>query len=153
MDFSESYRCSGPSPSFSPDGRYIAVVVEYRLLIRDWQTLRVVQLYSCLDRIRHYAWSPDSIYILCALYDRALVQVWSIEEPEWNCKIDEGQAGITGARWCPDARSILVSADFQLKATIWSLIDRKRVFIKGPKFSDKGIAFSSDGQHLAVAEV
>ncbi|GMH33685.1 hypothetical protein BSKO_01519 [Bryopsis sp. KO-2023] len=152
MDFSETYRYSGPSPAFSPDGRYIAVVVEYRLLVRDWQTLRVVQLYSCLDKIQHFEWSSDSNYILCGLYDRAIVQVWSVEDPEWTCKIDEGPAGITGARWCPDARSILVTADFQLKATIWSLTDRQRVYIKGPKFADKGIAFSPDGEHLVVTE-
>lgn len=153
MDFSEPYRYSGPTPAFSPDGRFIAVAVEYRLLVRDWQTLRVVQLFSCLDRIQHFAWSPDSMYILCGLYDRAIVQVWSVDEPEWNCQIDEGQAGITGVKWCPDARRILVMADFQLKATVWSLTDRKAVFIKGPKYSDKGIAFSPDGQRLAITEV
>lgn len=51
MDFSESFRSSGPHPAFSPDGRFVATVVEYRLIIREVETLRVVQLYSCLDRI------------------------------------------------------------------------------------------------------
>jgi hypothetical protein len=35
----------------------------------------VTQLYSCLDRIDHFEWSPNSMYVLCALYTRAIVQV------------------------------------------------------------------------------
>lgn len=153
MDFSEAYPFAGPHPQFSPNGEYLAVVVEYRILIRSCDTLRVVQLYSCLDRIQFFDWSPDSKYVLCCLKGKPIVQIWSIDEPDWTCKINEGPAGITGARWCPDARSILLTADFQIKATIWSLVDRKCVYIKGPKFSDKGIDFSQNEQTLLVAEV
>lgn len=153
MDFSEAYPFSGPHPQFSPDGEYVAVVVEYRVLVREVDTLRVCQLYSCLDKIQSYQWAPDSKYILCALKGRPIVQIWSLDEPDWTCKIDEGPAGITSARWCPDARSILLTADFQIKATIWSLVDRKCVYIKGPKFSDKAIDFDKDGEKLVVAEV
>lgn len=153
MDFSEPCSYSGPPPAFSSDGRYIAVAVEYRLFIRDWQTLRVIQLYSCLDKVQHVEWSSDSNYVLCGLYNRSIVQVWSVLEPEWTCRIDEGLAGVASARWCPDGRSILVTADYQIKATVWSLVDKKCVYLKGPKFADKGLAFSPDGQHLAVAEV
>ena len=153
MDLSEAYPFSGPHPHFSPDGEYVAVVVEYRILVREVDTLRVVQLYSCLDKIQSYQWSPDSKYILCVLKGRPIVQIWSLEEPDWTCKIDEGPAGITSARWCPDARSIFLTADFQIKATIWSLVDRKCVYIKGPKFSDKAIDFDKDGEKLVLAEV
>lgn len=51
MDFSDAYRCSGPAPVFSPDGRFIASVAEYRLILREVESMRVVQLYSCLDRV------------------------------------------------------------------------------------------------------
>lgn len=34
MDFSEPYKYSGPAPAYSPDGRYLAAAVEYRLIIR-----------------------------------------------------------------------------------------------------------------------
>lgn len=61
MDFSEAYRTStGIPPKFSPDGRFIAAVVEYRLIIREVDTLRVVQLYSCLDRVNAIDWSFNS---------------------------------------------------------------------------------------------
>lgn len=153
MDFSEPYPFAGPSPQLSPDGEHIAVVVRYRVLIRSFRTLRVVQFYSCLDRVQSLDWSPDSKYVLCCLKGRPVVQVWSIEEPDWTCKINEGPAGITGVKWCPDCRSILIVADFQIKATIWSLVDRRCVYIKRPKFADKAIDFSHDGQTLLIAEV
>jgi hypothetical protein len=40
MEFSESYRCTLP-PAFSPDGAYVAAAVEYRLVIREVETLKV----------------------------------------------------------------------------------------------------------------
>ena len=34
-------------------------------------------------------WSSDSMYVLCANFQRALVEVFSAEDPEWRCHIDE----------------------------------------------------------------
>eukprot|EP00873_Tetraselmis_striata_P028565 jgi/Tetstr1/448829/TSEL_036055.t1 len=152
MDFSETFRYSGPSPAYSPDGRYLAMAVEYRLVVRDVETLQVVQLYSCLDKIQYLEWSCDSQYVLCALFKRAIAQVWSIEEPDWTCKIDEGPAGIAHARWAPDGRHILTVADFHIRITVWSLISRSCVYINGPKFVDKALAFRPDGSLMALAE-
>mgnify|MGYP001807593983 CR=1 FL=1 len=59
MDFSEAYKCS-LLPSYSPDGQFLAAAVEYRLVIRDVESLQVVQIYSCLDKIHHVEWSPNS---------------------------------------------------------------------------------------------
>jgi hypothetical protein len=41
MDFSETFRFSGPKPVYSPDGRFLAMAVEYRLVLRDVETLQV----------------------------------------------------------------------------------------------------------------
>jgi hypothetical protein len=37
-------------------------------------------------------------YVLCGLFDRGAVQAWSVEDPEWACKIDENPAGIKACR-------------------------------------------------------
>ena len=78
--------------------------VEYRLIIREAETLSVVQLYSSLDRIEHLEWSPNSMYVMCGLYSRAIIQIWSAEQSDWACKIDEGPAGVQvrcgGGREC-----------------------------------------------------
>lgn len=93
MDFSEPFKCSGPC-AFSPDGRFIASAAEYRLVIREALNLNVVQLYSCVDRIDSLEWSPNSLYVACGLFSRAIVQIWSSEQSDWACKIDEGPAGV-----------------------------------------------------------
>jgi WD40 repeat protein len=97
MDFSESYKCS-LLPVYSPDGCFIAAAVEYRLVIREVESLKVVQIFSCLDKIHTVEWSANGKYVLCGLYDRGIVQIWAVEDPDWNCKIDEGPAGIKHCR-------------------------------------------------------
>lgn len=52
-----------------------ASCVQYRLIIRDVNTLQIVQLYTCLDQIQYIEWSSDSLFILCAMYKRGIVQV------------------------------------------------------------------------------
>ncbi|WIA32488.1 hypothetical protein OEZ86_003307 [Tetradesmus obliquus] len=151
MDFSESYRCS-LLPAYSPDGRFIAAAVEYRLVVREVESLKVVQIYSCLDKIHRIEWSANGKYVLCGLYSRGIVQVWSVEDPEWACKIDEGPAGIKHCRWSPDGLSVVLVADFCVRMTIWSLVDRKCTYLPGPKHASKGIAFSPRADQLAVLE-
>lgn len=76
MEFSETYKVSTEAtPSYSPDGKYLACVVEYRLIIREAESLQVVQLYSCLDRVQYIEWAPNSLYVLCGLFTRSIIQV------------------------------------------------------------------------------
>lgn len=177
MDFSETYRFSGPVPVCSPNGKYIAAATEYRMVVRDALTTQVVQIYSCIDKISDVQWCPNSTYIMCGLVKRAIVQVWSVPEPGWTCKIDEGLAGAEAVQWSPDGLHILVTADFQIRCmlprrvpqqqrpdqlgpidcacriTIWSLASKSFVYISGPKHATRGIKFSPDGKYMAVAEV
>jgi len=41
-------------------------------------------------------------------------KVWSLEQPAWTCKIDEGSAGLIDVCWSPDSRHILTTADFHV---------------------------------------
>ncbi|CAN0916025.1 WD repeat-containing protein WRAP73 [Linum grandiflorum] len=149
MEFTEAYKQTGPC-CFSPNSRYIAVAVDYRLVIRDTFTFKVVQLFSCLDKISFIEWALDSEYILCGLYKRPMIQAWSLTQPEWTCKIDEGPAGIAYARWSPDSRHILTTSDFQLRLTVWSLLNTACVHVQWPKHASKGVSFTKDGQFAAI---
>eukprot|EP00052_Salpingoeca_macrocollata_P032885 m.6740 g.6740 ORF g.6740 m.6740 type:complete len:436 (+) comp4375_c0_seq1:162-1469(+) len=151
MEFSAVVKSSGPS-AFSPDGELVATTVEHRLVVRRKETMEVERSWQCMDTIQHVEWSCDSVYVLCAMYKRGTVQVWSMEEPTWTCKIDEGAAGLEYARWAPDGRHVLTTSNFQLRTTIWSLISQRSFFIKNPKFPAAGAAFSHDGTFLAVLE-
>ncbi|CAL8252237.1 unnamed protein product [Arctogadus glacialis] len=152
MNFSEIFKQSNQLCRISPDGRYLATCVQYRLVVRDVNSLQILHLYTCLDQIVHMEWSSDSLFILCAMYKRGLVQVWSLEQPDWHCKIDEGSIGLVSSRWSPDGRHILNTTEFHLRVTVWSLCTKAVSYIKYPKACQKGIDFSRDGSYMALAE-
>ncbi|KAG9149858.1 hypothetical protein Leryth_022098 [Lithospermum erythrorhizon] len=149
MEFTEPYKQSGPCV-FSPNARFLAVAQDYRLVIRDVLTLKVVQLFSCVDKISYIEWALDSEYVLCGLYKKPMIQAWSLSQPEWTCKIDEGPAGISYARWSPDSRHILTTSDFQLRLTVWSLLNTACIHIQWPKHGSKGVSFTKDGKFAAI---
>ncbi|XP_013397882.1 WD repeat-containing protein WRAP73-like [Lingula anatina] len=152
MNFSEIFKQSNQLCKFSPDGNYLANAVQYRLIVRDVKTLQILNLYTCLDAVQYVEWSSDSQFILCGMYKRGLVQIWSLEQPEWTCKIDEGSAGLVAARWSPDSRHVLTTADFHLRITVWSLVNKSVSYIKYPKGCQKGLDFNDVNQYLALAE-
>ncbi|ELU06120.1 hypothetical protein CAPTEDRAFT_5701 [Capitella teleta] len=152
MNFSELFKHTNELCKFSPDGKYLASAVQYRLIIRDVKTLQILQLYTCLDAIQDVQWAPDSEFVMCCMLKRGLVQIWSLEQPEWTCKVDEGSAGLIDARWSPDSRHVLTTADFHLRVTVWSLLDKSVSYIKYPKACQKGMDFSREGKYLALAE-
>ncbi|KAK3803640.1 hypothetical protein RRG08_023356 [Elysia crispata] len=152
MNFSELFRQSLQLCKFSPDGKYLACAVDYRLVIRHFDTLQVQHVFSCLDAVQYIEWSGDSQFILCGMFKRGMVQVWSLESPDWHCKIDEGSAGLSAVTWSPDGRHILTTADFHLRITVWSLVTKSVSYIRYPKQCAKGIDFSSGGKYMALAE-
>lgn len=152
MNFSDVLKQSNQLCKISPDGKYVATCVQYRLMVRDIINLQIVHLYSCLDQVMHIEWSSDSMFILCAMYKRGLVQVWSLEQPDWHCKIDEGSIGLVSSRWSPDGRHILNTTEFHLRITVWSLCTKSVSYIKYPKACQKGMDFTSDGRYMALAE-
>lgn len=42
------------------------------------------------------------------------LQVWSLQQPDWHCKIDEGSIGLLSSRWSPDGRHILNTTEFHV---------------------------------------
>ncbi|GLE00672.1 hypothetical protein PINS_up009460 [Pythium insidiosum] len=137
---------------WSPCGDMLAVATTNRLVIRDSGTWQIRQQYSTVDVIQAIAWSDDSQLVLTAMYKRGIVQVWSVQDATWACKITEGVAGMIYARWAPDSRHVLTVSDFQLHASVWSLEDASKSVIRHPKLGADGIAFSRDCRYVAVAE-
>lgn len=122
-------------------------------MVRDVDSLAVVAVFSCLDRIQALAWSPSGENILCGLYARSTVQVFSLTDQEWTASISEGLAGVVAARWCPSGHEILLTSDFKLKLSVWSLRDQSYTNLVPAKHEEAGVAFSPDGSMLAVLEV
>lgn len=120
----------------------------------DTGALTVHKMFSCKDAVDSVQWSPDSQFVLCAMYKRQEVQVWAVDpDSTWNCRISEGVvAGMVYATWSPDSRHIVTVADFQLHISIWSLTSKSVYYVKNPKFGANGLAFSNDGRYMAVAQ-
>jgi len=51
--------------------------------------------------------------------------VKSVNDPVWQAKIDEGLAGLANCFWAPTSRHVLTISQFNLRLTIWSLVDKK----------------------------
>ena len=137
---------------FSKSGHAVAIANGFDVQIYDTGNLNIIVQYSFPDIVSQIQWSNDDKYIVVSICKRGLAYVKSLEDSEWNCKIDEGIAGLMYARWVPDVRQIITVSDFQLRLTIWSLVDEKVSYIKNPKHHDKGLSFTSNGKFMALAE-
>ncbi|CAF2516268.1 unnamed protein product [Rotaria sp. Silwood2] len=153
MNFTELFKVTSYQCSFSPDGQYLASVNQYRLIIRTSTTLEIINLFACIDVIDTIEWSYDSRFILAGLIKRNAVQIFSLDNPEWKCKIDEGSAGLCQIHWAPDSRHILTTAQFHLRITVWSLTSKNVSYIKYPKkISPKSYIFNSSKPYMALVE-
>jgi hypothetical protein len=112
MDFSQVYKQS--LSKFSPNGEFIATAVQQRLVIRQTDTLQILQLYTCLDNIQDLQWSPDSDLILCVSYKLKTFQIWCLSNEKWTAQIDEGLAGLVKVMWTPDGRHLMSFSDFNV---------------------------------------
>lgn len=53
MNFSDLFKQSNHICEFSPNGKYLANVVQFRLIIRDLNSLEILNMYTCLDTINY----------------------------------------------------------------------------------------------------
>jgi hypothetical protein len=91
---------------------------------------------------------PDALTPL----HRQLAKVKKFQHSSTAANDVDGSAGMH-RRWSPDGLSVVLVADFCVRMTVWSLVDRKCMYLPGPKQAAKGIAFSPRADQLAVLEV
>jgi WD40 repeat protein len=76
-----------------------------------------------------------------------------LTEEDWQCKIDEGIAGLAYARWGPNNNFVVTISDFKVRLNVWGLADKSVQFIKNPKHDDeRGLAYSPSKRLMALAE-
>lgn len=155
VQFSSSNLCA-----WSPNGRYLAVVsAKSRLVLRDAASLDVLRteiiLSETASTVSQILFSPDSQFILASDFATGLTFVFRTSSDKdsstWKAKISEGIAGISAIQWSPDSRHILTLAEFNVKLTVWSLVQKLVRYIKYPK-KKECISFSPNGNYLAVVE-
>lgn len=141
--------------SWSPDGLYLAAVAQNRVLVRSADTARLVQVFVAADRVERLEWSRDSLLLLAEATRQGVVHVWSIQDSEWHCKIDEGLAGVARARFDPSSQRVLVVSDFQIYLAVWQLdagSGSTPVHIRHPKHSHRGLSFSHNDRWMALLQ-
>ena len=151
LTFSNKIKYSG-NIAFSPDSKYFAISKGLELIIYDNKYLKPYQNFSFVDFIEDIQWSKNSKLILVGLYKRARCEIRSIENPKWFCSIDEGVKGMKYSLFSPDSLHILSICDHNIKLSIRSLVDKSLLYINFPKYSKKGLSFSSKGNFMALAE-
>lgn len=81
-------------------------------------------IYTFISFTSQYIeWSPDSEYILCANLKKAIIQIYSVYNPQWKFKLTEGSAGLQSVTWSPDSKYILTLADFNVSTTYYCYED------------------------------
>jgi WD40 repeat protein len=141
----------------SPNGKYLASTMVSKVVLREISNIsQISHLHQCLDKIEKIEFSPNSEFLLCGLYARNAIQIFSTTNFEWNCRINEGIAGIISCYWLPDSRTILTESDFGICLSLWSLSDEKHSIISMPKpshaksFKSQYVAFSDNHHYMVV---
>ncbi|MCQ2821312.1 MAG: hypothetical protein MJ252_28970, partial [archaeon] len=150
LSFSSPIKFSGEA-KFSPNQKLFAITRGMDLRIYDTVQLQLINKYTFCDYIENIQWSNDSNLIMIALYKRGIVEVKQMKKMDWICRIQEGIAGINYALFSPDSRNILTICNNNIKLTIWSLTTKTTLRISLPKFSRKGLSFTSKGNFMALA--
>lgn len=141
----------------SVNGDLVAVAKNFEVFIYETNTLSRINHYQFTDVVSHLEWSPDGIYILVGIAKRAQAFVKSVSDKDWQCKIDEGLAGMINCFWAPTSRHIVTVAEFNLRMTVWSMVDKSVQYINNPKHSgnsegSKGYCFSPNKLIMALIE-
>ena len=140
--------------SFSPNSFYFAISKGIQLVIYSCQTLKPIKIYTFIDFIEDIKWSNSNKLILIGIYKRNRCEIRNIENDNFICTIDEGVQGMSNALFSPNSSHVLSFNQNVTKLTIRSLLNKNTMFISLPKFSKKGLAFSSQGKgkFMALAE-
>ncbi|KAH8875686.1 WD repeat-containing protein WRAP73 [Schistosoma japonicum] len=152
MNFSDIVKVSNSLVVLSSNGIYVASASQHKVFIRIANTLQIFQIFGCVDVVNNILWSGDSLFLLCVLKSRSIAQIFSLENPDWTCKVDEGSAGLLNAIWSPDSRHFLTTTDFHLRITVWSISEVSVSYLKFPKACANNLAFCPGGRYLALLE-
>ena len=141
MNLSETFKLTKGQCYFSPNGRYIANSSQFRLVVREFETLQIVSVLTCIDSIDKIVWAPNSKTILSSCFKRGVSQIWTVQSSSCACKLEEGSSGLVDAVWCPDSKQLLTWSEFGVRINVWSLNHKTVSYIQNPKLNSAGCIF------------
>nr|WP_287410258.1 hypothetical protein [Pseudodesulfovibrio sp.] len=148
-------------PTFSPDGRYVAVVVK-----TDWETVggAVINVYDTISGRKVYYWdvseqintivfSPDSKSLaLAAPFNMGGVQVYDLESGQPKAKLDSYQYGhVQEVSFSPDSRYLGMAVWGRNGALLlYDLVKKQIVYSNVDDEGFYSVSFFPDGNSLAA---
>ena len=97
--------------------------------------------------------SPPSSTSRILLADDDTVRIFDLNDTDWSARIDKAAAHlgrIADVTFGHTSDEVLVFSDFGIKVTIWSIVTRRGVEIRDPKYANQCYSFRPRTGHLAV---
>ena len=115
MELGAFYNQTSDLSCFSPNSKYIATVLQNKLIIREISTLKVLSTVSKQNlKIQEISWSPNSEYVMTACYKNGCVSIFSVDYKNWIFHIEDGIIGLANVKWSWDGKYILCFSDFEV---------------------------------------
>lgn len=144
----------------SPDGSYIATVLNSKLILRSTRSLEILRVIALPAELasstQWFLWSSSSKRVLICASD--CICVYSMTNQQFAAKIGNptsGTAKITSINFGATDDEICVFSDFGLKLTVFNLSTSTSIEIASPKFyspgnSSRGYAYRPRTSSLAL---
>ncbi|MBL8044914.1 MAG: tetratricopeptide repeat protein [Anaerolineales bacterium] len=135
--------------AYSPDGRLLAVAGSLGIYLYDAQTLEELSLTETSFR-DSLAWAPDGQTLVSASSNETVIQRWQIVKDALALQgsLLGHTTGVRALAFASDGR--LAAAGFSRDISLWNVGDNQRARVFPINGEAESLAFSADGQWLAV---
>ncbi|KAF8419321.1 hypothetical protein EV426DRAFT_291421 [Tirmania nivea] len=112
-----------------------------------WNGLSLGKRRSGIDKTEEEGGAPLRLLVA----DEETIQVYDMKDDKWTATINQGFGGIRNVDFGRNQDEVIVFADYQLKITVWSLVNSKHIEIPNPKFSTNvGYGYRPCTSHFAL---
>lgn len=149
--FGEKFLVGGDDVSWSPDGRKLALTLDYRVKIYNSTTAELlVDLNKHSGFTQRVEWSPNGKKIAIAARNSD-VHIWDPQNGNELVKLIGHNGNATAIAWSPDGKYILTGGEDKT-ARIWDAEDGKeKLRLYGHLDRIKNVSWSPDGKRIATA--
>ncbi len=140
-----------PRVAFSPDSKRLASASEDNT-VKIWNALTGMNEYTLRGHQQYVldvAFSPDGKRLVSSGYD-STVRLWDMATPQDGPASKAHRHEVAGIALRPDSRCIASASGREVK--VWEVVTGKECFRKEHTSNVQGLAYSRDGQCLALAD-